>query len=203
MDVPLNIGMEIGGTIVEQQESFGEMAILLLLIIMLVYIVMAAQFESLSYPFIIMLSILFAFTGMFVALFITGQTLNMMSYIGGIMLVGIVVKNGIVLVDYINLNRERGMGIKEAVISGGKSRLRPVLMTTATTVLGMIPMALGIGEGAELWQTMGISIVGGLTFSTLITLLIVPVTYVMIAARQEKKKKKRKDREFARIMRAE
>lgn len=197
MDVPLNIGIQIGGTIVDQQESFGEMATLLLLILMLVYIVMAAQFESLTYPFIIMISIPFAFTGMFLALFMSGITLNMMSAIGGIMLVGIVVKNGIVLVDYINLNRERGMKIIPAVVSGGKSRLRPVLMTTATTVLGMIPMALGIGEGSELWQPMGVAIVGGLTVSTLVTLIIIPTFYVIFAYRQEKRIKRKKEREFA------
>ena len=203
MDIPLNIGTNIGGTIVDQKESFADLATLLILIVMLVYIVMAAQFESFSYPFIIMLSILFAFTGMFIALFITGHTLNMMSYIGGIMLVGIVVKNGIVLVDYININRERGMKINEAVISGGKSRLRPVLMTTFTTILGMIPMSLGLGEGAELWQSMGISIVGGLTLSTFITLLIVPSAYVVVANRQEARKHRRKEREFARSMRVD
>ncbi len=186
MDIPSNIGVKIGGTLTDQQESFSDMGTLLVLIIMLVYIVMAAQFESFRYPFIIMFSIPFALTGVLIALFISGGTLNMMSAIGCIMLVGIVVKNGIVLVDYINLNRERGMGIIAAVINGGKSRLRPVLMTTATTVLGMIPMALGIGEGSELWQPMGVVIVGGLTVSTLVTLIFIPTLYCVFASSEVK-----------------
>jgi HAE1 family hydrophobic/amphiphilic exporter-1 len=187
MDIPSHIGVQIGGTIVDQQESFSDMGTLALLIIMLVYVVMAAQFESLRYPFIIMFAIPFALTGVLVALFLTGETLNMMSAMGSIMLIGIVVKNGIVLVDYINLNRERGMSIVSAVVSGGKSRLRPVLMTTATTVLGMLPMAIGIGEGSELWQPMGIVIVGGLTFSTLITLIFIPTLYCVFASREVKR----------------
>ncbi|MDD3668208.1 MAG: efflux RND transporter permease subunit, partial [Bacteroidales bacterium] len=186
MQIPSNIGVQIGGTLEEQQESFADMGLLAALIIMLVYFVMAAQFESLRYPFIIMFSIPFALTGVLIALFVTGGTINMMSAIGSIMLIGIVVKNGIVLVDYINLNRERGMGITTAVINGGKSRLRPVIMTTATTVLGMIPMAIGFGEGAELWQPMGVVIVGGLTVSTLITLILVPTLYCVFASREVK-----------------
>lgn len=186
MAIPPNIGVQIGGTLEEQQESFADMGLLAVLIIMLVYFVMAAQFESLRYPFIIMFSIPFALTGVLIALFVTGGTINMMSAIGSIMLIGIVVKNGIVLVDYINLNRERGMGITTAVINGGKSRLRPVIMTTATTVLGMIPMAIGFGEGAELWQPMGVVIVGGLTVSTLITLILVPTLYCVFASREVK-----------------
>ncbi len=184
MDIPVEIGTKIGGSIEDQKESFADMGVLLVLILMLVYIVMAAQFESLRYPFIIMFSIPFAFVGFILSLFITGTTINMMSLIGAIMLVGIVVKNGIVLVDYINLNRERGMGISQAVILGGKSRLRPVLMTSLTTILGMVPMSLGIGEGSELWQPMGIAIVGGLTVSTLVTLVIVPVVYCVFASRE-------------------
>ncbi|MEA5099834.1 MAG: efflux RND transporter permease subunit [Bacteroidales bacterium] len=186
MQIPSNIGVQIGGTLEEQQESFADMGLVAVLIIMLVYFVMAAQFESLRYPFIIMFSIPFALTGVLIALFVTGGTINMMSAIGSIMLIGIVVKNGIVLVDYINLNRERGMAITTAVINGGKSRLRPVIMTTATTVLGMIPMAIGFGEGAELWQPMGVVIVGGLTVSTLITLILVPTLYCIFASREVK-----------------
>lgn len=191
MDIPSNIGVQIGGTLEEQQESFADMGLLAVLIIMLVYFVMAAQFESLRYPFIIMFSIPFALTGVLIALFVTGGTINMMSAIGSIMLIGIVVKNGIVLVDYINLNRERGMGITSAVINGGKSRLRPVLMTTATTVLGMIPMAIGFGEGSELWQPMGVVIVGGLTVSTMITLILIPTLYCVFASREVKTYRKK------------
>ncbi len=191
MDIPTEIGIEIGGSIEDQQESFADMGVLLVLIILLVYIVMAAQFESLRYPFIIMFSIPFAFVGFVISLFVTGTTINMMSLIGAIMLVGIVVKNGIVLVDYINLNRERGMGISQSVILGGKSRLRPVLMTSLTTILGMVPMAMGIGEGSELWQPMGVAIVGGLTVSTLVTLVIVPVIYCAFASREVSSYRKR------------
>ena len=191
MDIPVEIGTKIGGSFEDQQESFGDMGMLLILILVLVYIVMAAQFESLRYPFIIMFSVPFAFVGLILSLFMTGETLNLMSLIGGVMLVGIVVKNGIVLVDYINLNRERGMGISQAVISGGKSRLRPVLMTSATTILGMVPMAMGIGEGSELWQPMGIAIVGGLTVSTLVTLVIIPTVYCWFASREVKSYRKK------------
>ena len=144
---------------------------------------MAAQFESFTYPGIIMTSLLFAFSGVFLILWLTGHTLNVMSMIGAIMLIGIVVKNGIVLIDYIILNRERGMSIRKAVIDAGRSRLRPVVMTTATTILGMVPMAVGSGEGAEMWQPMGTAVIGGLTFSTILTLLFVPVLYCSFAGR--------------------
>ena len=154
-----------------------------ILIILLVYIVMAAQFESFTYPGIIMTSLLFAFSGVFLILWLTGHTLNVMSMIGAIMLIGIVVKNGIVLIDYIILNRERGMSIRRAVIDAGRSRLRPVVMTTATTILGMVPMAVGSGQGAEMWQPMGVAVIGGLTFSTILTLLFVPVLYCSFAGR--------------------
>ena len=117
--------------------------------------------------------------------------MNLMSLIGAVMLIGIVVKNGIVLVDYINLNRERGLSIVTAIVAGGKSRLRPVLMTTATTILGMVPMALGIGEGSELWQPMGIVIVGGLLLSTLVTLVLIPTLYGSFAARRLNKDRKK------------
>jgi multidrug efflux pump subunit AcrB len=105
------------------------------------------------------------------------------------MLVGIVVKNGIVMVDFTNLLRERGLSIKNAVVEAGKSRLRPVLMTTLTTILGMLPLALGVGEGSEIWQPMGIAIIGGLTFSTMLTLIIVPIVYTLFGARSLKRKK--------------
>ncbi|MGP1515097.1 MAG: efflux RND transporter permease subunit [Bacteroidales bacterium] len=184
LSIPSNIGIEIGGTIEDQKDSFGDIGLLGVIIIILVYSVMAGQFESFRSPFIIMFSVPFALTGMFLGLWMTGGTINMMSLIGAIMLIGIVVKNGIVLVDYINLNRERGMSIINSIVLGGKSRLRPVLMTTATTVLGMLPMAIGIGEGSELWQPMGIVIVFGLTVSTLVTLVLIPTIYGTFAARK-------------------
>lgn len=181
MEIPTGVDTQISGSYEDQQESFADLTTLLLIIIILVYIVMASQFESLTYPFIIMLALPFAFSGVVLALFLTGGTLNLMSMIGIIMLVGIVVKNGIVLVDYINLNRERGMGIVRAIVSGGRSRLRPVLMTTFTTILGMIPLAISSSQGSEIWKPMAITIIGGLTVSTILTLLIVPTLYAIFA----------------------
>ena len=177
LSLPPMIDVETSGSVQEQQESFSDMLTLLLLVVMLVYIVMAAQFESFRDPFIIMFSLPFAFTGVFLALWLSGTSLSLIALIGAVMLVGIVVKNGIVLIDYINLNKERGATVRKSVIKGGKSRLRPVLMTTLTTILGMIPMAMGIGEGSEIWQPMGISIIGGLTISTVLTLIVIPTIY--------------------------
>ncbi|MDR2839971.1 MAG: efflux RND transporter permease subunit [Paludibacter sp.] len=177
LTLPAGVDVAIAGSVEDQEESFGDLITLLGLILLLVYIVMAAQFESLSQPLIIMISVLFAFTGVFLALWITGTSLGLIALIGSIMLVGIVVKNGIVMVDFTNLQRERGMGLTDAVITAGKSRLRPVLMTSATTILGMLPLAIGTGEGSELWQSMGIAVVGGLTISTVLTLLVIPTVY--------------------------
>lgn len=191
LHLPAGITIELSGSYEDQQDSFRDLMMLGILIIILVYIVMAAQFESLTYPGIIMTSLLFAFSGVFLILWITGHTLNIMSMIGAIMLIGIVVKNGIVLIDYITLNRERGMGIRTAVVDGGRSRLRPVVMTTLTTILGMVPMAVGSGQGAEMWRPMGTAVIGGLTFSTILTLLFVPVLYCVFASRGVKRNRKK------------
>ena len=191
MDIPQGVTIKLAGSYEDQQESFGDLMTLMVLIILLVFIVMAAQFESLTYPFIIMFALPFSFSGVFMALFMTGTTMNVISMIGMIMLVGIVVKNGIVLVDYINLNRERGSSIIHSVVTGGKSRLRPVLMTTLTTILGMVPMAIGGGQGSETWQPMGISVIGGLTVSTLLTLVLVPVLYCMFAGTGVKRQRRK------------
>lgn len=191
MNISSNIYTQIAGTYVDQQESFADLGTLLLLIVLLVFIVMASQFESLTYPFIIMFSVPFAVSGVIMAFLITGSTLNMMSFVGIIMLVGIVVKNGIVLVDYINLNRGRGMGVIQSVVNGGKSRLRPVLMTTLTTILGMLPLAISSSEGSEMWRPMAITVIGGLTISTLFTLVIVPTVYASFAGRGVKKFRKK------------
>ena len=191
IDLPPGINIQIAGSFEDQQDSFGDLMMLGLLIIILVYIVMAAQFESMTYPAIIMTSLLFAFSGVFLILWITGHSLNIMSMIGAIMLIGIVVKNGIVLIDYITLNRERGMGIRTAVVDGGKSRLRPVVMTTLTTILGMVPMAVGSGQGSEMWKPMGVAVIGGLTFSTILTLLFVPTLYCVFAGRGVKNERKK------------
>ena len=181
LDLPAGVYIELSGSYEDQQESFADLGLLAVLIIILVYIVMAAQFESYAYPGIIMTSVPFAFTGIVLILWLTGTTLNIMSMIGAIMLIGIVVKNGIVLIDYIQLNRERGMSIRTAVVLGGKSRLRPIVMTSLTTILGMVPMAISAGEGAEMWKPMAIAVIGGLTFSTLVTLLFVPAMYCLFA----------------------
>ncbi|MDE7024594.1 MAG: efflux RND transporter permease subunit, partial [Paramuribaculum sp.] len=181
MELPVGINIDLAGSYEDQRDSFRDLLTLAVLIVILVYIVMAAQFESYTYPGIIMTSLLFAFSGVFIILYLTGNTLNVMSMIGAIMLIGIVVKNGIVLIDYITLNRERGMSIRKAVILGGKSRLRPVVMTTLTTILGMVPMAVGTGQGSEMWRPMGTAVIGGLTLSTILTLLFVPTLYCVFA----------------------
>lgn len=182
MEIPAGVNIELSGSYEDQQDSFKDLLTLAILIIILVYIVMAAQFESYTYPAIIMTSLLFAFSGVFIILYLSGHTLNVMSMIGAIMLIGIVVKNGIVLIDYISLNRERGLSIRKAVVNGGESRLRPVVMTTLTTILGMVPMAFGTGQGAEMWRPMGIAVIGGLTLSTILTLLFVPSLYYIFAS---------------------
>ena len=174
MDLPGEVTIQISGSYEDQQDSFRDLGTLAILIVVLVFIVMAAQFESLTYPFIIMFSLPFAFSGVLMALFFTNSTLSVMSLLGGIMLIGIVVKNGIVLIDYITLCRERGLAVLNSVVTAGKSRLRPVLMTTATTVLGMIPMAIGGGQGSEMWSPMAIAVIGGLTISTVLTLILIP-----------------------------
>ena len=191
LDLPQGINIQLAGSYEDQQDSFGDLLTLAVLIIVLVYIVMAAQFESYTYPAIIMTSLLFAFSGVFLILWLTGHTLNVMSMIGAIMLIGIVVKNGIVLIDYITLNRERGLSIRQAVILGGKSRLRPVVMTTLTTILGMVPMAVGTGQGAEMWRPMGTAVIGGLTLSTILTLLFVPALYCIFAYNGVRRGRKR------------
>uniref|UniRef100_UPI004055B381 efflux RND transporter permease subunit n=1 Tax=Alistipes sp. TaxID=1872444 RepID=UPI004055B381 len=194
---PDAVDLEIGGTVEDQGEAFADLGTLFILIVILVYIVMATQFESLKYPFIIMFTIPFAFTGVFLALWLTSTPLSLIALIGGIMLVGIVTKNGIVMVDYMNLLVERGAHVFDAVIAGGKSRLRPVLMTSFTTILGMLPMAIGGGQGSETWQPMGIAVIGGLTFSTILTLWVVPVLYAILETRAEKKQERKRLKEEA------
>ncbi len=191
VETPREIMIEVGGAYEDQQEGFMDLALLLVLSLFLVYIVMASQFESLKMPFIIMFSIPFAFSGVILALLITDTTLSVIAGLGAVMLVGIVVKNAIVLVDYINLMRDRGYTLDEAIVLSGKSRLRPVLMTATTTILGMLPLALSTGEGSEIWSPMGISVIGGLVASTIITMVIVPVVYRLFATRGERNKKQK------------
>jgi len=167
-----------GGEYEEQQEAFREMTFAAALALLLVYMVMAAQFESVRDPFIILFSIPLAFVGIAVTLLLTDTTFNMQGFLGVIVLVGIVVNNAIVLVDYTNLlRREHGLSVREAVVTAGSRRLRPILMTTVTTVLGLLPMSLGWGEGGELQVPMARVVIGGLTTSTLITLVFIPVVY--------------------------
>ena len=196
---PDGIDLEVGGTVEDQGDAFRDLLTLFVLIVILVYIVMATQFESLKFPFIIMFTIPFAFTGVFMALWMTSTPLSLIALIGAIMLVGIVTKNGIVMVDYMNLLIERGSGVFDAVIAGGKSRLRPVLMTSFTTVLGMLPLAIGTGAGSETWQPMGIAVIGGLTFSTILTLFIVPVLYSILVNRSMRKAREKAARAEQRL----
>ena len=191
-----SIAYKITGAYEDQQETFGDLGMLMALIVILVFIVMAAQFESLVDPFVIMFSVPFAFSGVFLGLLITQIPLDTMSFIGMIMLIGIVVKNGIVLIDYIRLCRERGMSITQSVTTSGRSRLRPVLMTTLTTVLGMVPMALGIGEGSEMWQGMGVTVAWGLSLSTLVTLVLIPTLYASLEARRIRRERKRLEKKL-------
>jgi hydrophobic/amphiphilic exporter-1 (mainly G- bacteria), HAE1 family len=164
----------------EMIESFTNLFFALLLSILLVYMIIAAQFESLLFPFAVIFSVPFALIGVIIALMLTGTSLNVLSFIGLIMLAGIVVNNAIVLIDYINQLRKKGLSRNEAVIQGGKTRLRPILMTTLTTILAMIPMAMGTGEGAEMRAPMAITIIGGLTSSTFLTLIIIPIFYTYL-----------------------
>ncbi len=179
MDIPDDVEIEYGGDIEEQEEAFADLLLVLVLSLVLVYIVMAGQFESFRDPLVIMFSIPFSFTGVFLALLITGTSLSVIGMLGAVILVGIVVKNAIVLIDYIRLLQGQGMKVFDSIIEAGKMRLRPVLMTTLTTVLAMFPLALALGEGAEMWQPMAISVIGGLSFSTLITLGLIPVMYAI------------------------
>ena len=190
-EIPSDYAVKIGGSFEDQQETFAQLITLLVMIIVLVYIVMASQFESFMSPFVIMFSIPFAFVGVIIGLVVTGTPLGVMGLIGILILMGIVVKNGIVLIDYTILQRERGVGIIEASVVAAKSRLRPILMTTLTTVLGMLPMALGTGEGAETWRSLGMVVAWGLSISTLVTLVIIPTIYASFATGQEKRKQKK------------
>jgi HAE1 family hydrophobic/amphiphilic exporter-1 len=187
MTIPSELAVKIGGTYEDQKDMFGDLIMLLIMIIILVYIVMASQFESFMSPFVIMFSIPFAFVGVLLGLFVTGTPLGAMGMIGILILMGIVVKNGIVLIDYTILMRERGKSIAEASVIAAQSRLRPILMTTLTTVLGMIPMAVGQGEGSEMWRSLGMVVAWGLSISTLVTLVIIPTVYASMSSWQERR----------------
>jgi hydrophobic/amphiphilic exporter-1 (mainly G- bacteria), HAE1 family len=196
VDVPGGFAIVVGGEYEEQQKATRQLLWALALAVLLVYMVMAAEFEDLLDPFVVMFSVPTAAIGVFFTMWLTDTTFNIQSYIGMILLIGIVTNNAIVLIDYVNLlRRQEGFSLREAVVEGGRRRLRPILMTTAATVLGLIPLALGIGQGAEVQASMARVVIGGMTVSTLITLILVPVIYMTIAewqtARAEKKQARR------------
>jgi hydrophobe/amphiphile efflux-1 (HAE1) family protein len=189
--IPRDIMVNFGGESEEQKKAFRDLAFLLILGIILVYMVMAAQFESLLDPFIIMFAVPFTFIGVILAFIFTGTTLSIITFLGIVMLMGIVVDNAIVLISYINILRARGLPLQEAITSGGKDRLRAVLMTTITTLVGLLPLAISRGEGSESWQPLGVTMLGGLTVSTLITMLFVPTMYAVFEARFKKNGEKK------------
>jgi len=180
LNLPSGVTIQFGGYIKEQREAFKDLKWLLLLGIILTYMVMASLYEGFLDPFVIMFSVPFAFTGVIWAFLITGIILNIISFMGIVMLTGIVVNNAIVLLDYTHLLQKRGLSLYEAIIEAGRSRLRPVLMTTLTTIFGMLPMALDKGVGSEIWNALGITVIGGLSLSTLITLILIPTLYSIL-----------------------
>ncbi|MDI6732417.1 MAG: efflux RND transporter permease subunit [Planctomycetota bacterium] len=183
--LPDGVSIKFGGLVKEQKKSFRDLGFLMILSVFLVYAVMASQFESLLHPFIIIFAVPFGFSGVFLSLFIRGYPISIVSLLGSVILIGVVVNNAIVLVDYINLLRRNvadggyGMNLVDAVIESGRRRLRPILMTTLTTAFGLLPMALRTGEGTESWRPLGTTILGGLLFSVVVTLILVPVLYAI------------------------
>lgn len=180
MNLPLGYSYKFVGQAQTMQDSFREIAKALILAIVLIYMVLAAEFESFIHPLTIMLSLPFSIIGAVLGLLVAAKTINIMSLIGLIMLMGLVTKNAILLVDYTNHLREKGLPVKEALIEAGSVRLRPILMTTLAMIFGMLPVALGWGAGAELRSSMGVTLVGGLITSTLLTLIVVPLVYLLI-----------------------
>jgi len=179
--MPSGYEWRLTGEAQQMNETFGGLQLALIMSILLIYMIMAAQFESLIYPFIVMFSIPIALTGGLVGLLVTGVTLNIVSYLGLIMVSGVVINNAIVLIDYTNLLiRERGMNVRDALMTAGPVRLRPILMTVLTTLLGLFPMAISTGQGAELMQGLAVTVISGLLFSTIVTLLLIPAIYIMI-----------------------
>ncbi len=180
MNFPSDFTFALSGQNREMQTSLNSLVFALLLAVFLIYVVMASQFESLIQPFIIMFSIPLAFIGVIVLLYLLSIPASVVVFIGIIVLAGIVVNNAIVLVDYINYLRSRGMEKAEAIIQAGSVRLRPILMTSLTTILGLLPMALGLGEGAEIRTPMAVTVIAGLVSSTVLTLVIIPTIYSII-----------------------
>jgi HAE1 family hydrophobic/amphiphilic exporter-1 len=185
---PVGVDREVSGSATEMNESFSSLLFALVLAVSLVYMVMASQFENFLNPLIVMFSVPFSIFGLVAALLITNTTFNILSFTGAILLTGIVVNNAIVLIDYIDQLRHKGLDLASAIIRGGTTRLKPILMTTATTLLGLIPMAMGYGTGSELRAPMAKAVVGGLTTSTLITLILIPTVYWLIESYRLRKK---------------
>ncbi|RGX55431.1 MULTISPECIES: efflux RND transporter permease subunit [Anaerotruncus] len=195
MDLPDGVTVEAGGSMRTMNEEFGNIYGALATAIFLVFVVMAMQFESMKFSLVVMLSVPFSMTGAFLALILTGMSISMTSLIGLIMLVGIVVNNAIVLIDYTNtLRREQGMPARDALIFSGRTRLRPILMTTTTTVLGLLPTAVGIGGEVEMMQSMAVVVIGGLTVSTLLTLILIPTMYLLFDGEDRRRKGKKTGR---------
>lgn len=187
IDLPAGMRTDVTGDVEDLEETFMQMTFLILLGVVLVYMIMTGQYEAFLDPFVIMFSVPFALTGAIAALLVTGMYLSLQGLLGIVMLVGTVVNNAIVLVDYVNLLRARGYAMRDALIEGGERRLRPILMTTLTTILGMLPMALSRGEGAEIWRPLAVSVIGGLSFSTLVTLVLIPVVYSIVEEKIRRK----------------
>ena len=201
--LPAEFSIAFSGSYEDQQETFRELFFAFILALVLVYMVMVCQFESLKDPLIVMFSVPLAVIGVIIALMITYTTFNMQSFIGCVMLAGIVVNNAILLIDTANqLRRNEGMALSKALRETGRRRLRPILMTTLTTVLGLIPLALGLGDGGEAQAPLARAVIGGLTSSTMITLFFIPALYSLVEGRKfarwvKRKKKERKKRQKA------
>jgi HAE1 family hydrophobic/amphiphilic exporter-1 len=180
LTLPGGIRLEVGGENEEMRRSFRDLVFAFSLALLLVYMILAAQFESLVHPTTILVSVPLALVGSVIGLALTGNGLNTMTLIGVVILVGIVVNDAIVKVDFINQARARGLSLRDAILEAGRVRLRPIIMTTVTTVLGLLPMALGIGRGADLRAPLAIAVIGGLLLATVLTLVVVPVVYATI-----------------------
>jgi HAE1 family hydrophobic/amphiphilic exporter-1 len=177
----MGVTAALSGQEEELQASFRSLALAMGLAIFLVYLVMASQFESFLHPFVIIFTLPLGAIGVILALAITGHTINVVAIIGAVMLAGIVVNNAIVLIDAVNQRRRAGVALNEALTDAGLARLRPILMTSATTIFGLMPMALGLGEGAELRAPLAVTVIGGLTVATALTLIVIPVVYSLLA----------------------
>jgi HAE1 family hydrophobic/amphiphilic exporter-1 len=193
--LPEGMYVEIGGTAEDLRESFVKLGWALLAALILVYMVMASQFESLLEPFVIMVTVPLAVIGVVLALFVTGTSLQVTAMVGVILLGGVIVNNGIVLIDAVKQRRADGLTLEEASLEAARTRLRPILMTALTTILGMVPLSMGVGDGAETWAPMARAVVGGMTVGTLLTLFVVPILYVMLAGAMERRRMRRREKQ--------